>query len=154
MTYSQTPPVLDLPAAALPRVILRHGIVVGLDVTGLAAPATSSTTVLRTTLRRGTSALVEGTGTVTLDYLCLRYGAERPLDQTYGSTPTTFAIDDLIPGLRAGLVGVRVGSRVVLQIPPDAAYADTPAEDLGFPPTSTVCFVVDVIGTDSAAAQA
>jgi peptidylprolyl isomerase len=65
--------------------------------------------------------------------------------------PAAFGIgvEAVIAGWDSGLVGQKVGSRVLLVIPPDLGYGD---QDSGtIPPNSTLVFVVDIRDTFSAA---
>jgi peptidylprolyl isomerase len=48
----------------------------------------------------------------------------------------------VIPGWDQGLVGIKVGSRVQLDIPPDLAYGANPE---GGNPAGALRFVVDVL---------
>jgi peptidylprolyl isomerase len=53
----------------------------------------------------------------------------------------------VIQGWSQGLTGVKIGSRVMLVIPPELGYGDQARE--GIPANSTLVFVVDVLGTSS-----
>jgi FKBP-type peptidyl-prolyl cis-trans isomerases 1 len=69
-------------------------------------------------------------------------------DSSYDrGTPFTFTIGEgqVIAGWEEGLLGMRVGGKRELVIPPTLAYGD---RDLGvIPPHSTLQFVVEVVGT-------
>ena len=61
----------------------------------------------------------------------------------------TFTVDNVgegqvIDGWNEGLVGQKVGSQVMLVVPPEKGYGDQ--EQQGIPPNSTLVFVVDVLG--------
>ena len=51
----------------------------------------------------------------------------------------------IIPGWDKGLVGVPVGSRVMLVIPPKDGYGSAGASSAGIKGTDTLVFVVDVL---------
>jgi peptidylprolyl isomerase len=51
----------------------------------------------------------------------------------------------VIPGWDKGLVGKKVGSRVLLVIPPADGYGDQPPQGSSIPPKSTLVFVVDIL---------
>ena len=51
--------------------------------------------------------------------------------------------DLTMPGLQEGLIGQRVGSQVLLIIPPDLAFGDVAM--VGAPPGSTMVYVVDLV---------
>ncbi|WP_311545194.1 FKBP-type peptidyl-prolyl cis-trans isomerase [Streptomonospora wellingtoniae] len=73
----------------------------------------------------------------TFDATWTRQGAE--------GVPATFIIGDgqVIKGWDKGLVGRKVGSRVLLVIPPDLAYGDSAAQQGA--PEGTLVFVVDIL---------
>ncbi len=102
--------------------------------------------------------LVEGDGPaipdrpvyVTFDYLGAVHGERKPFDESYSKEPATFAVGNssLIRGWDEGLVGITVGSRVLMIIPPELGYGEQ-----GSPPSipgdSTLVFVIDVLGVDA-----
>lgn len=62
-------------------------------------------------------------------------------------TPTPFGIGtgQVIPGWDEGLVGQKVGSQVLLIVPPDKGYGDEGSGE-NIPGGSTLIFVVDILG--------
>lgn len=56
------------------------------------------------------------------------------IDATEPATPIAVNLNDVVPGMRAGILDQRVGSRVLLVIPPDQASG-----------TDTVVMVVDIL---------
>jgi peptidylprolyl isomerase len=58
----------------------------------------------------------------------------------------------IIPGWDKGLIGVPVGSRVLLVIPPKDGYGSTGQVQAGIKGTDTLVFVVDVLDTATGAA--
>jgi FKBP-type peptidyl-prolyl cis-trans isomerase len=66
-------------------------------------------------------------------------------DSSWSQGPSTVVIGrgNLIEGLDQALVGVQVGSRVLVVIPPGLAYGATAQKDI--PAKSTVVFIVDVL---------
>ncbi len=83
-------------------------------------------------------------------------GAANVFDNSYDrGSPAGFPIGEgsVIPGWDEGLVGQNAGSRVLLVIPPDKAYGDTPPEGSPIEAGSTLVFVVDIVdsyGDDAA----
>ena len=63
--------------------------------------------------------------------------------------PVAFPIGagKVIPGWDQGLVGQRVGSRVLLVIPPKQGYGSQGNPQAGIKGTDTLTFVVDIVGT-------
>nr|WP_246415950.1 FKBP-type peptidyl-prolyl cis-trans isomerase [Nocardioides luti] len=81
--------------------------------------------------------------TVTANYLGQVYGAKKPFDESYSKKPVPFSLAQVVQGWTAGLTGVKVGSRVLLQIPPGLGYGAQ--EQANIPANSTLYFVVDII---------
>jgi peptidylprolyl isomerase len=83
-------------------------------------------------------------------------GAANVFDNSYDrGSPAGFPIGEgsVITGWDEGLVGQNAGSRVLLVIPPDKAYGDTPPEGSPIEPDSTLVFIVDIVdvyGDDAA----
>lgn len=99
--------------------------------------------------------LIQGKGkavgqadSVTLNYAWVDWSSGQVLEQTYGAKPATAALSSLVPGLQKGLVGQKVGSRVLVVVPPAEGYPQgnaTPKVD----PGETLVFLVDVLFTSS-----
>ena len=81
---------------------------------------------------------------MTVNYLGETYQAKEPFDESYSATPLTSALSGLIQGWSIGLDGVKVGSRVLLQIPPAYGYGEQGSGE-SIPPNSTLWFVIDVV---------
>ncbi len=135
----------DAPASELPKVVEKKGKPVGLDFSGIAKPSLT-TPVQRVILKKGTGAPVKASDTVTVNYLGETYQAKKPFDESYTKSAFTQSLGGLIPGWKIGLTGVKVGSRVLLQIPPAYAYG---AQGSGstIPGNATLWFVIDVVKT-------
>jgi len=58
-----------------------------------------------------------------------------------------FQLGQLIPAWNTGLVGVPVGSRVMLVVPPAQGYGKNGQASAGIKPTDTLVFVVDILAT-------
>lgn len=107
------------------------------------------------------SPLIEGTGEevqegqqVIVQYTGVRWEAdengEHPsFDSTWtrGGAPfdTTIGAGSVIQGWDEGIVGQKVGSRLLLVVPGDMAYGESEEEAMGAP-AGTLVFVVDVLG--------
>ncbi|PUB22844.1 peptidylprolyl isomerase [Promicromonospora sp. AC04] len=99
--------------------------------------------------------LIEGDGakvtkdqTVTVQYAgCLLDGTSFDSSWSRG-TPTSFALNAVIPGWTNGIAGQKVGSQVLLVVPADQAYGDQ--EQGGIPANSTLLFVVDILEAKAA----
>jgi len=98
--------------------------------------------------------LVEGEGekvakgqTIVVDYLGQVYGGKKPFDESYSKQPTSFPIGvgGVVKGWDQTLVGVPVGSRVIMAIPPELGYGKQGNPQAGIKGTDTLYFVVDVL---------
>jgi len=81
--------------------------------------------------------------TVTANYLGQVYDGDKPFDESYSQKPVPFALSQVVQGWTYGLSGLKVGTRVLLQIPPDLGYGGQEQENI--PANSTLYFIVDII---------
>lgn len=98
-----------------------------------------------TTLVEGSGAPVASGQTIKVNYVGVLYKTGAEFDSSWKSgQPASFQIGvgGVIPGWDQGLVGVKVGSRVQLDIPADLAYGDNPG---GGRPGGPLRFVVDIL---------
>ncbi len=125
-----------------PKVVEKNGKPTGLDFSGIEEPELD-TPVQRLVLEEGTGKAVKATDTLKVNYLGATYDAGQPFDESFSAKPLTSSLSGLIPGWSIGLTGVKVGSRVLLQIPPAYGYG---AQGSGsIPGNATLWFVIDVL---------
>jgi peptidylprolyl isomerase len=96
--------------------------------------------------------LIVGTGpavtkgqTITVNYSGVNYKTGKPFQSSWDSGQpfsTEIGVGRVIPGWDQGLVGVKVGSRVQLDIPTELAYGENPQ---GGAPAGDLRFVVDIL---------
>ncbi|HEY7144471.1 MAG TPA: FKBP-type peptidyl-prolyl cis-trans isomerase [Streptosporangiaceae bacterium] len=107
------------------------------------------------TLIKGTGApLAKGQEVIT-QYVGVLYRTGKTFDSSWSrGAPFGFQLDaspaQIIPGWDKGLVGVPIGSRVLLVIPPKDGYGKTGNSQAGIKGTDTLVFVVDILGAVSA----
>jgi peptidylprolyl isomerase len=98
------------------------------------------------TLIQGTGAIVTSTDGVVGNYISYDWSgmANQWLASSFGDTDQSLFVPPLLPGLEKALVGQRVGSRVVVVMPPADAFgsAGNRAENIG--PDDSLVFVVDI----------
>ena len=103
--------------------------------------------------------LIEGDGakvasgqTITVAYLGQVWKGKEPFDGSYGKEPmqTQIGVGQLVKGWDETLVGLTVGSRVIIEIPPAKGYGKEGNEGAGIKGTDTLYFVVDILGTQHA----
>ncbi len=105
--------------------------------------------------------LIKGSGpptvkgqTVVTQYVGVNWRTGKAFDSSWSrKAPFGFTLDatpaQIIPAWDKGLVGVPVGSRVMLIVPPADGYGKTGNSQAGIKPTDTLVFVVDIIGAVS-----
>ncbi len=119
------------------------GDVTGLDFTDAAAP---SDELLVAEVTTGDGPPVEAGQTITADYYGQLPDADEAFDSSYPREPFDAPIGQgaLIEGWDEGLVGVPVGSRVIMSVPPDLGYGDAGSPPV-IPGGATLYFVIDII---------
>lgn len=144
----------DVDRAKLPKLVPTPGkpnVPAGMDFTGVPKPEQYGD-FLRSTLKQGTGTTVTSDMKVKVNYLGMVYGAKKPFDESYTKKPAEFSLDQVVKGWTYGLTGVKVGSRVLLQIPPLLGYGGQ--EQANIPANSTLYFVVDVLSATKPAPSA
>jgi len=112
------------------------------------AAGTGALTELKvTTLIQGTGAAVATGQKLSVNYVGVSFATGVEFDSSWKATPPspfefTVGQGNVIKGWDQGLVGVKVGSRVQLDIPSNLAYGDTSSNGS---PTGPLRFVVDVL---------
>nr|WP_278249531.1 FKBP-type peptidyl-prolyl cis-trans isomerase [Nocardioides sp. IC4_145] len=109
---------------------------------GLPKP-TADDDLKRYVVREGKGETLTQDSTVKADYLGMVYGAGKPFDESFSKKPAEFSLQQVVQGWTYGLAGVKVGSRVLLSIPPDLGYGDQ--AQAAIPAGSTLYFVVDIV---------
>jgi len=94
----------------------------------------------------GDGAKPAATDTVTVHYRGTLLNGEE-FDSSYSrNEPTTFALNQVIPGWTEGVQLMPVGSKFVFYIPPDLAYGPNGGGPIG--PNSTLIFEVELLGIE------
>ena len=139
-----------------------HGVVngTGLPTVGTSSPGTAPPVRIPQTAPPATlqvHTLIQGTGPVVkkgkllvAQYEGVIWRTGKVFNSTWTSgTPAGFQIGtgQVIKGWDDGLVGKRVGSRVLLVVPPADGYGKQGSSQAGIKGTDTLVFVVDILGT-------
>lgn len=130
-----------------PTVVEKDGDVTALDFAGAPKPDGK---LRSAALIQGDGPVVKSGQSITVDYLGQVYGGKKPFDESFSKEPASFAIGTgaVIPGWDKTLVGAKVGSRMLLAIPPEEGYGAAGKEDAGIKGTDTLYFVVDILSAD------
>lgn len=134
--------VKDVKEKFLPQVKETDGKVVNMFFKGIAAPKPEAS-IRRFVVKEGDGEVLTKDMTVSVNYFGKTYKADKPFDESYSKQPAEFPLTGVIKGWTDGLTGVKVGSRVLLSIPPRYGYKDQANGDI--PANSTLYFVVDVL---------
>ncbi|MFH8801670.1 FKBP-type peptidyl-prolyl cis-trans isomerase [Streptomyces sp. NPDC017936] len=87
-------------------------------------------------------------GSVVVQYKGVVWDTGKEFDSSYSrNAPTSFSLSQVVKGWGQGLAGKKVGSRVVIVIPPDLGYGDQPPAGGEIKKDSTMVFSVDILGT-------
>lgn len=130
-------------AAWVPKINFDDGTPTGFDFSGAASPDGTLKTAV---LYQGEGQEVGEKDLVVVDYLGSVFDSTKPFDSSYDREPFTTALGRgaVIQGWDDALVGLEVGSRVMLQIPPDLGYGKQGSgEDI--PGGSTLYFLIDIL---------
>jgi peptidylprolyl isomerase len=99
-----------------------------------------------TVLIKGSGDAVQVGQRVTVQYVGINGTDGKEFDTSWSREASTFVLDEKqnLPGLVKGLIGVPVGSRVLIVVPPKDGYGvqGSPAAQIG--PTDTLVLVVDL----------
>lgn len=130
-------------AAWVPKITFDDGTPTGFDFGSAAEPDGTLKTAV---LYQGEGQEVGEKDLVVVNYLGSVHDSAKPFDSSYGRETFTTALGRgaVIQGWDDALVGLKVGSRVMLQIPPDLGYGKQGSgEDI--PGGSTLYFLIDVL---------
>lgn len=134
------------PAAWAPKVTYKKGQVPVFDFSGTPKP-TGKLQV--TQLIKGNGPKVKAGQTLIVHYVGQVFGAKEPFDSSYSRNDVaTFPIGvgQVVQGWDQSLVGQKVGSRVIVQIPPELGYGEQGNPDAGIKGDDTIVFAVDILG--------
>ncbi len=113
--------------------------------------------------RTETKVLKEGTGTALtaediarVDLVAVNGTNGKQLTSTWGQAPTALFLgqEDLLIGLKKGLLGAKPTSQVQISIPPAEGFGETGSSGMGVGADDTIVFVVNVISGTRMLAEA
>lgn len=110
-------------------------------------PGTPPTGLESTDLVVGTGPAVTTSDTVSVQYVGVAWSTGKQFDASWdrGSQPISFPLNGVIPVWTAGMVGMKVGGRRELVIPPNLAYGATPQPGSGIAANETLIFIIDLV---------
>ena len=99
----------------------------------------------------GTGPKVTKANAIMFNYILVNGKDGKQVETSYGKQPQGMDLSSasLLPGLSKGLTGQKVGSRLLLAIPPADAFGAQGNTQAGFGPTDTVLFMIDLISAST-----
>lgn len=89
---------------------------------------------------------VKADNSVLVQYKGVLWDSGKEFDSTYGRKAlTSFSLQQVVKGWSQGLTGKKVGSRVLIVVPPSLGYGDNPPQGSGIKKDSTMVFTVDIL---------
>jgi peptidylprolyl isomerase len=130
-----------------PEISEKKGEPSNLDSSGRPEPDAKAKAITKAVLIEGTGPVVEKGDLIVANYIGQVYDGDKPFDNSFirkEPAPFTIGVGSVVDGWDDGLVGAKVGSRVLLRIPPKLGYGkEGKGEDI--PPDSTLYFVIDIL---------
>ncbi|HET7012757.1 MAG TPA: FKBP-type peptidyl-prolyl cis-trans isomerase [Streptosporangiaceae bacterium] len=132
---------------ALPKVTFQAGTGPEIAIPKASPPAK----LVKTTLIQGTGTPVKAGQGIVVRYVASIWRTGKTFNDNWPTTtsptapPNLFTLGQLIPAWNTGLVGVPVGSRVMLVVPPNEGYGKTGQSSVGITGTDTLVFVIDIL---------
>lgn len=131
-----------------PKVVQKNGEPINLDFANTPKPGKKLQVA---SLVKGTGPAIEAGNVAAVHYLGQLHTSKKPFDENYSKDVAFGPVlsDDfgtVVKGWSKALVGIPVGSRVIMEIPPALGYG-AQAQGKDIPANSTLYFVVDVLGT-------
>ncbi len=112
----------------------------------MTVPAGAAPTKLESAdLIMGTGAAAAPGHSVTVQYVLATYSSGKVIQSSWTSQPFTFTLGagQVIPGWDKGVVGMKVGGRRELIIPPSLGYGQQ-SPGAGIAPNDTLVFLIDL----------
>lgn len=136
------------PAGALPTVTGEFG-----KAATITLPSAKPSPFSATVLTEGTGRVVTKGDLLIAHYVGMNWRDKAVFDESFSrGAPNNFPIGvgQVVPGWDEGLVGKKVGSRVLLVLPPEKGYGAAGQPAAGILPTDTLVFSVDILSTIAA----
>lgn len=93
----------------------------------------------------GTGATAGPNGSVQVQYVGSLYATGKVFDASWTDNgPASFPLSGVIPGFKDAIVGMKVGGRREIVIPPSDGYG-TAGSPPAIPPNATLVFVIDLL---------
>lgn len=102
------------------------------------------------TLIQGDGDTVAEGDNVTVQYKGVIWRTGEVFDESWANgAPASFNTEQVVAGFKQALVGQKVGSQVIVIIPPELGYGEAGNSQAGIEGTDTLVFVVDILATST-----
>ena len=107
-------------------------------------------------LTPGTGAKLTKANAIMFNYVLVNGKDGKQVESSFGKQTAGMDLSSasLLPGLSKGLAGQKVGSRLLVAIPPSDAFGAQGNTQAGFGPTDTVVFLIDLVSASTPLATA
>jgi peptidylprolyl isomerase len=106
------------------------------------------------TLLQGDGDTVAEGDNVTVQYEGVIWRTGEVFDESWANgAPASFNTEQVVAGFKQALVGQKVGSQVIVIIPPELGYGEAGNDQAGIEGTDTLVFVVDILATSTVPAS-
>lgn len=116
-------------------------------------------------ISEGSGDLVAPNATVMVDYFGVNGRTGKVFDTTYnrgtsgteeqtsGSATAAFPLDRVVPGFAKGIAGQKIGSDILVAIPPADGYGTSGQPTAGIGSDDTMVFFIHIVGAESAGTE-
>jgi FKBP-type peptidyl-prolyl cis-trans isomerase len=136
--------------SGFPIVVLAPDGTPGVNVPTTAPPAKLKIAVLKA----GDGATVKRGSTVVTDYTGILWKERTVFDSTWSTGTPKIVVaasganiqNGVVPGFASAIIGQKVGSQILVIVPPSKGYAGAGNSSLGVPANATLLYVIDILG--------
>lgn len=140
----------EAPVDGMPTVVLGDDGAPTITIPDGAAP----TEVELATLKQGDGEVVEAGDKVLVHYTGVKWSDGSVFDSSWTKgAPASFETTNVVDGFKQALEGAKVGSQVLVVMPPSAGYGEKSDANTSPLAGETLVFVVDILGVQHAAAE-
>jgi len=99
----------------------------------------------------GKGAALTNANSVLFNYALYNGKDGKQIESSFGKQTQSVDLSSakLMPGLSKGLAGKHIGSRILVAIPPKDAFGDQGNDKIGFGPTDTVVFFIELVSAST-----
>jgi len=131
--------------AAIPAADLSPAGTAGKAPTVVVPPGSPPTQLESADLITGTGPAAKTGDALTVQYVLATYSSRKTVQSSWTSQPFTFTLGQgVIQGWDQGVVGMKVGGRRELIVPPSLGYGST-AQGTGIAANDTLVFIIDLV---------